>query len=250
MASILDRLRRDLDVVTPEQLNRLSLLVHSDYGAGKTHFLGDALLHEKNAGGAVAYINMKGEDSDLTLAGMGLGSVAYTVGSTAELKELLTALAAQKLKAVGLDSLKLLAGLAMEEITGGGMPDKEHYRPLHWKFPRLISMFKSVADYAIAVCPSDKSVEQLTGRTRITPDLPGRQVTEVGGYFDFVGFLQTDIVGPGKIKRSLVLTPNNAILTRQRRLKLIPDIDVPAGGGGWAAFKAAIQKSMEKETTK
>lgn len=244
--SILDRLRRDLDVVTPEQLNRLSLLVHGDYGAGKTHFLGDALLYEKQQGGEIAYINMKGEDGDLTLAGTGLGKIAYTVGSTAELRELLTALAALKLRAVGIDSLKLLAALGMEEITGGGMPDKSHYGPLHWKMPRLINQLKSIADYTIAVCPSDKSVEQLTGRTRITPDMPGREVTEVTGWFDFVGFLQADIVGPQQIKRTLMLSPNNAISTRQRRRNTIPDIDIPMGGGGWVAFKAAVQKASEQ----
>jgi hypothetical protein len=102
-------------------------------------------------------------------------------------------------------------------------------------------LFRNTAKYVVAVCPSDRSVDMVTQRTYISPDLPGRQATGSAGWFDFVGYLSADVVGPGQVGRKFIIAPNGAIVVRQRLSKaIVDDLVLPTGPGSWLKIKNTI----------
>jgi hypothetical protein len=74
--------------------------------------------------------------------------------------------------------------------------------------------------------------------------LPGRQAREILGRFDFVGYQSATVLNK-KTRWTLSFAPSEEIATRQRiPSPLLNELVIPSGGGGWAAFKSAIQAGM------
>lgn len=246
------RRKFNLDITN---LDTLTCLWHGNYGHGKTYSIGDALRTEREHG-PVGYLNISGEDGYLSIAGMGLGSVAETVENLTDFESYLAEHRKQPLRALGVDSLKALVRMVMEGANHGKMPEKTDYIYIHWTMERLVLQLRQAAAYVICACPSDKSVDQLSGRTYITPDLPGREAVASAGWFNFVGFISADVLGPGRVMRKLFLAPSLSVATRQQLPSpILHDIVLPEGGGGWTNFKTAVKESLAKipqpkETTK
>ena len=221
-----------------------TLLLHSLYGAGKTHFAGTALLAE-SAHGPVRYVNVAGEDGYNTIAGIGLGDVAETIDTRADYDALLADYRKRSLRLVVIDSLKHLIRIDMEAQIGPRPPrsgdnKSNEWGPIHFSAENLFNSTRGLAKYVIVTCPSDKYTNDITGATSINPDLPGRQSRLVVGCFDFVAYLQTTPTGPGRMTRTLQLTHSAAVTTRQRWSHSVPDVVIPEGKGGWAAFMSAL----------
>ncbi len=237
------RKRFDLDVTTPD---KLAILVHGGYSVGKTRLAGDCLKHEKQAG-EVRFINVVGEDGYLSNGDLGLGAVGETVETVADFEEMLAEYAKTPLRAVAIDSMKALVRLVMLKACGGRMPEKTDYVTIHWVMENLVTSLRRIAGIVFCVCPSDRSVDsQITGRTMITPDLPGREAHGSAGWFDLVGYMTADVVGPNKVARKVSFAPNSQYVTRQRFRRLIPDITIPEGEGGWVRIWGAVQEALKK----
>src|SRR5574338_30668 len=89
-------------------LDTLMMLVHGDYGHGKTDLAGDLLRTEKEHG-EVLFVNVKGEDGTLTLANHGLGEVGVTVEEHKDFMDLTDQLMKKPIRALAVDSFKPLA---------------------------------------------------------------------------------------------------------------------------------------------
>ena len=229
-------------------VDRIAMLIHSAYGAGKTYLVGDMLKAElERTKGPVLFVNVKGEDGTLSLADMGLGDVGETVETLTDWKELVADAHKRGLKAIGVDSMKALVRLVMRDKIGVDRPpEKTEYGIIHWVMENLATELRTLASVVLCVCPSDKSVNQLDGRTYITPDLPGREAAGSAGWFDFVGYLKADTLSPKEVTRAITFAPNASIITRQRLPKPIThDISIPTGKGGWAAIRGAIEKALQ-----
>ena len=79
------RQRFNLDLTSSE---KMTFLIHGNYGVGKTFLLGDMLREEKKSG-TVAYINIAGEDGALSIRNLGLGDVGENVDTLTDLKDAL-----------------------------------------------------------------------------------------------------------------------------------------------------------------
>lgn len=242
-----EKFSMDLKTAT---LEKTIILIHGGYASGKTHLLGDFLKHYSTLG-PVKFINVIGEDGYLSAQSFGLGDVGETVSTYDELIEALNEARTQKCVAIGVDSMKAASRLAMSKVVGSGdrMPtvggNGNEWGDVHFKMENLVNRMRNAAPFVMCVCPSDKSVNQIDGRTYITPDLPGREAAGSAGWFDFVGFLNADVTGPGRISRKLKFAPNNTILTRQRLPRpIINDIEIPDGGGGWGKIIDAINAAL------
>lgn len=229
--------------VTPGE--GFSLLLHGGYAAGKTYLVGDALKYESSFG-PVRFLNTAGEDGFQSASTHELGEVGETVDTYEDAVSVLKEWREMKLQALGIDSLKLLSRFSMYHTLkehrlpmGGGKTNE--WGPVHFEMEGLASSLRSVAKFVLVTCPSDKSVNQLTGNTLITPDLMGKQAAGIAHWFDFVAYLRATAVGPKKIKREFIIKPDESILTRQRLAKAIADdIILPEGPGGWKMIKQAM----------
>jgi len=218
-------------------------LIHGVYGSGKTHLVGDCLKHEREFG-PVKFINVRGEDGELSLAGAKLGEIGEEVETVKDLEEVLGELREAPIRALGIDSFKALVRLVMEEVHGGRMPEKSDYVPIHWVMERIAMSLRGTATYVMAVCPSDKSVHHVTERTSVTPDLPGREAVGSSGWFDFVGYLTAEVVGV-RVKREVSFAPSLTVATRARLPRqLIQPIPIPDGGGGWVNILKGINQAL------
>jgi len=245
----------DLDLRTAESY---TVLVHGIRNVGKTHFVGDALRDEAKVG-PVRFLNILGEDGEKTLAHHGLGKSGETVENIKDFDDALADCYKLKLQAVGLDSIQPLALMCLFEVVGadrlpdgknpGEGGDGERSKAL-WAqgriaFENRLKRLRGAARYVIATCPSDKSVNEVTGEKSITPDLFGKSVSAAVGSFDFVGYMDAKVIGPGKIRRALSFAPSANISTKQRLpIPILRPIIIPDGGGGWAAFRAEVEKSL------
>lgn len=233
-----------LDLKTDE-LEKTIMLVHGGYAAGKTHLLADFLKHY-SAQGPVRFINIVGEDGYLSAQTFGLGLVGETVDTYDSLIQALADAKKDKCVAVAVDSMKQASKIAMSHIVGsdrlpsvGG--NTNEWGAVHHAMELLTNKMRQSAPFVLAVCPSDKSVNQLDGKTYVTPDLPGREAAGSAGWFDFVGFLSADVQGPNKVVRKVKFAPNNTVLTRQRLPRpIIADIELPEGEGGWKKILGEI----------
>lgn len=237
------RQRLNLDMTS---LDRLMMLIHGDYGSGKTHLIGDMLAAEA-ARGPVAFLNTKGEDGYMSLAAAHLGEIGESVETVADFRAALGDLRKLKLRAVAVDSLKYLCRIVTKGEVGDRIPRKDDWGPVHFQMESLVTELRSVAPVVVCVCPSDKSVNQLTGETKITPDLPGREAAGSAGWFDFVGYMQADTRGPSDVSRTITFTPSTSIITRQRLpVPILEVLQIPAGAGGWRTIIAALERGFCK----
>ena len=241
-------LRKKFDLDKSE-LDGYSILVHGGRASGKTYLVGDFLKTE-SANGPVRFINVVGEDGELTLRGMGLGEVGEHVESYQDFTDAIKEFTGLKLQALGVDSIHALSRWIMRKVTGSDrLPEirKEanEWGELHHLSYNTYMALRRAAKLVMCTCPSDKSVDQLSGKTFTTPDLPGRQAAGSAGWFDFVGFIEA-VPTPGGVQRTFNMTPNATVIVRQRLPKQITEpIRIPDGPGGWAAIKAAIEKGWK-----
>ena len=225
-----------------QALDGYSVLVYGINASGKTHLLGDFLRTEQETG-PVRFINVAGEDGSLTIKGMGLGEVAETIegiddimGAIKEYKDL-------KLQACAIDSLGPLSSWLRVKLFGSnrmpGNPDE--WTKLHLAMYNLIMELKACAKYIMCASIADRSGDQVTEKSYVTPDLPGRQARISAGWFDFVGYLEA-IPLANKVKRTFNMVPNATFTVRQRLPRQVSSvIELPQGPGGWSTIKAAIE---------
>lgn len=242
----MSRTRYNLNLAT---IDKFTLLIHGGYGAGKTHFGGD-MLHTEQALGKVCYINIAGEDGSASLAAMGLGDIGESVDTYKDLSDLRNELRLKPIRALVLDSAIAASRLMARYVTGSDRPLKitrelNEYGPYNWEMWNFFTSLKGCADIAMVLCPSDKSVDQLTGRTLWTPDLSGRNAVGSAGWFDFVFILTAEAL-PNRVKRVLKTEIQPDAVIRLRAPRPLPkEVEIPDGGGGWAKVKAAIQSAFK-----
>ena len=266
------RKKFSLDMAT---LDEMLLLIHGGYGKGKTHLGGD-MLREEAKHGPVKYINVRGEDGYTSIAKFGLGDVGETCETYEDLKEVRNEMRAKATgvykdspdgsrtwitrpapyRACVLDSAKQVGSLIARSITGSDRPLRtgninNEYGPFNWEIDNFFKSLRGCAQVFMVICPSDKSVDQLTGDNLWTPDLPGRNAVGSAGWFDFVFVLDAKVIGPNKVKRRLITGPESSIVTRTRLPQPLPtEIDIPEGGGGWLKLRTAIETTFAKGGTK
>ena len=245
-------------------LSGFSLAVHADRAVGKTHLLGDALATEKETG-PVKFINVAGEDGMLTISAMGLGDIGETITEYDDLIAIAEECCKSPLQAIALDSLPVLAKLAMRKVTGSDrlpiIPSSDQLRSgmknewpeVHRYMEDAVIKLKRAAKYVLVAAASDKAVGMLDmasqGRpTMIAPNLPGKEASDSAEWCDFMGYLELKPVRPGEFKRTLNMAPDNVTRVRQRVPNLITErIDLPTGRGGWLKIKSAIENACRKE---
>jgi len=238
------RLKFNLDLL---MVDSFTMLVHGIRAAGKTHLIGDMLAVEQQAG-KVCFINMAGEDGAASAKSFKLGEIGETHESYADFQAFCKEYAGKKLQAVGLDSLSVLGRWVMRATVGGDrLPrvtkESNEWGEFHREMDNAMALLRNTARYVLAVCPSDRSVDAVTQRTYISPDLSGRQAVGSAGWFDFVGYIQADVESASKVSRKLVIAPNSTIVVRQRLSRAITsDLKLPDGAGSWSLIKNTIQE--------
>ena len=234
-----------------------TLLVYSEAANGKTHLIGDMLADEQ-ANGKVLYINVAGEDGMLTISGLKLGNIGVTIETFEDFEDLVKeATEGKRYQAIGLDSLQMLAKLAIKKVVKEDrMPRVVKGSPINeWQETHLLMektcrvYFKRLAKFAMVACSIDKLSDQLDLDDKpkpkfIGPNLPGKEAQEVAYWFDFVGELRCRPGGkPGEYVRKLDMVKDNIHIVRQRLPKMITEpITIPMGRGGWKAIKTLIEQ--------
>jgi hypothetical protein len=228
-----------------------SMLLHGGPGAGKTHLIGDALAFEAAVHGIekVGYINIAGQDGWLSLAEYDLeGCLSETVDTYDSFLEVVREYAGLGLACVGVDSLRDVVRLASVSVTGlDKMPEvgkfNNDWSEIHFKSEIAVREMNKSASRVITVCTSDRSVDQLTGKVNITPDLPGRQARGIASSFDFVGYMYASNFA-GRTKRLVAFKPMTVSLSKSDEIEVVTrsrlargitsDIEIAHGKGGWA----------------
>lgn len=247
-------MRRPIDLDLKTLDDGFATLFHGIVNSGKTHLLGDALKHESQFG-PIRYINVKGEDGQMSLASFGLGQgVGETVETTKDMDDVLRDYAKLGLQALALDSLKPLGTMLLFGIVGedrlpdtalDGEKSKAYWGRARVAMETVLKKLRGLAKYLICVCPSDKSEDIVSKSKSVTPDLFGKLAFGCAGSFDFVGFVEARVVGPGRLRRTISLAPSAEVLTRQRLPRpVLKPIIIPDGSGGWAAYKSALQDGL------
>jgi hypothetical protein len=247
------RQRFNMDIAS---LDDLMCLIHGPFGSGKTHLQGDFLRWAKERG-PVMFLNIPGEDGTSSVAGMGLGEVGETVTSIKDYDEALNDYAKAKLAGLAVDSMSAFYRLILKDLLGevrypdpklDGERAKMLWGQISMKIAGRIAASRSAARHVLWVSPFDRSDDSVGGGKGITPDLPGKLAYGCAGWFDFVGYLTAETLGPTKITRKVTFAPATNILTRQRIPRPITEaINIPEGGGGWAAIYAAMSAALPKE---
>ena len=240
------RERFDLDLKT---LDRFTVLFHGAFGAGKTALLGDMLRYESKQG-PVRYLNIKGEDGQLSIANFGLGDIGETVDTLNDFRSALDDYKKAGVRALAIDGGKWFGKMVVRHVCGDKTPTvggaSQDWTKIHGEFESTIISLRSIAPIVAFASSSDRSLDQISGEISLTPDMPGRQAAGVAGMFDFVLVVRAQTIRKGEIKRWIDTEPAANTIIRQRLPRPLPsEIPIPNGGGGWANFVNAIQKSLE-----
>lgn len=240
------RTRLNLDLAT---LDRFTMLIHGNYGVGKSALLGDMLKTEGQKG-PVGFINIAGEDGYLSMANLGLGEVGETVDTLSDLKAALGDLKQKGTVAVGIDGGKQFGQLIIRSVCGDKLPSvgkgSDDWSRIHREFESTVASLRLVAPVIVMASASDRSLDQISGETSLTPDMPGRQAAGVGGQFDFVFVMRAQAVSPTTVRRWLATAPAANTVIRSRLPKALPqEIEIPAGGGGWAKLRTEMDKCLK-----
>jgi hypothetical protein len=240
------RIKFNLDIT---DFTRFLMLIHGGYGVGKTHLLGDMLLTEREQGD-VRYVNLSGEDGYLSIRNLGLGDCAETVETLDDLKQLIGDYKKAKLAAVALDGGKWLGKLVIKGVCGDRLPkigrDSDDWTRIHNEFETIVATVRHVAPVVVLASSSDKSVDQVSGETVLSPDLPGRQAAGIGSQVDFAFQMQARPSGPNQVRRWLNTAPSVNTVTRVRLPRPLPhEIVIPDGRGGWKKVKEAIENALK-----
>ena len=230
-----------------------SLMSYGPSNVGKTHLMAD-MLREEAKNGNIRYVNTVGEDGDSSVGGMFTTEVGENIENMSDLKEFLGAHRKKPLRAIGLDSVRLVTNFALYAIIGevrmpsaakDGEKSKSYWGQLRFDLEDIFIRLKQAAHYIIATCPADKDGAADGGMT--TPDLFGKLARGSAHWFDFVGHMRAEILGKGQIERTLSLAPSASFVTKQRLPELILEpIKIPHGQGGWLVVKNTIERRASK----
>ncbi len=242
------RQRFDLDLKT---LDRFTMLIHGPFGAGKTTLLGDMLRYEKKSG-PVRYLNIAGEDGQLSIANFGLGEIGETVDTLDDFNAAMAEYKKENLRALAIDGGKWFGKMVIRKVCGDKLPTvggaSQDWTKIHAAFEDSIINLRHVAPIVCVASSSDRSMDQVSGELSLSPDMPGRQAAGVAGMFDFVLVLRAQAIRPGEVKRWLDTAPTANTILRQRLPKSLPaTIDLPNGGGGWKNLVDAMQLCLDKQ---
>lgn len=230
-------------------LDRFTMLVHGNYGVGKTHLLGDFLRYYKALDKTVRFLNLAGEDGQLSIANFGLGGVGETVETYKDFIEACNDYRG-KVDALAIDGIRHLGQQVIKKQCGDRLPSvgrgSDDWANIHRDFENAITGLRSVAPVVLCASASDRSLDQVSGEISLTPDLPGRQATGVGGMFDFVFVLKATVVGPNRIKRTLLTAPVQNTVIRARLPRQLPaEIVLPENHGSWALIQKTLQEALQ-----
>lgn len=234
------RIKLNLDVV--ETTGR-RVLVHGAPSSGKT-FLGGSHLVGAAKG---LFVNTKGEDGTRSLASLGLGDIAETAESLADLREIIVEYHKVGLTHLTVDSVKFIWAFAITQVCGAGKQPPiggktNVWGDVHAKATEVLMGLLDLAPSVVMISPSDRSMDQVKGSTLLTPDLPGRMAAGVAGMFDAVGIMEAMVVGP-KVQRSIHFEPQADAVTRLRSVtQMQAPVVVPEGSGAWAAVDKALRE--------
>ena len=241
------RQRFNLDVVT---LERFSMLIHGNYGSGKTFLLGD-MLRTESANGPVRFLNIVGEDGSMSVAHCGLGDIGESVDTLADFKACLVDYKAATTHAIAVDGGKQFGQLVIRSVCGERLPSvgkgSDDWAKIHREFESTLVALKQAAPIIVMASSSDRSMDQITGETSLTPDFPGRQAAGSGGQFDFAFLVKAQALSPTKVRRWVETAPQANTVIRSRLPRALPPIiELPESGGGWALIRAAMQAALKK----
>ena len=241
------RQRFNLDIAS---LERFAMLLHGNYGVGKTFLLGDMLRYEAQSG-KTRFLNVAGEDGALSIANLGLGEIAETVDTLPDFKAALAEYKKDGVHALAVDGGKFYGKLIIRAVCGDRLPSvgkgSDDWAKIHREFEDTLVALKQAAPVVVMASSSDRSMDQITGETSLTPDFPGRQAAGSGGQFDFVFLVKAQALTPTKVRRWVETAPTANTVIRQRLPKPLPPvIELPENGGGWAIIRKAMQECLAK----
>lgn len=239
-------------VVASQTFSGGTFLIHGAYGAGKTHLLGDMLRTEGGVG-PVRFINMRGEDGYLSVAKAILdGAVAETVETYEDLEGALLDAKKADARAIAIDGWHRLYPLVYKKVLGsdrlptvGGQ--RNEWGDVHRQAEQMIESLRYYAPIVMCTSASDKSLDQLRGETHTTPNFPGRNAAGVAGFFDFVFYMESEVIGAAKIRRKILTAPVSKMVVRYRLPSSLPaSLEIPDGSGGWTIIVNAINAALAR----
>lgn len=222
-------------------LDRFAILFHGEPASGKTHQMASILqAHKPNC----LAVNFVGEDGLLTARDHDLPAVDIESFAQWEemLREILTGTKLKGLKAIGLDGLTHGYRMFMRSITSAEAPEPSDYQKSHPRFENQIVRLKRAVPIVVATCRSDRSMDQVREELWVTPDLPGRMAAGVSGLFDFVFYLEHQMVMGGKIEYRLYTAGKGKTTVRVRLPRALPAI---ISQPSWPRIEAEIRATME-----
>ena len=234
-----------------------SLLLQGPHNSGKTHFLGDALLHEQQYG-PVRYVSFPGEDGYRTISNLGLGNVMFTPQTKDDLEGFCHYWKSQGgLRLLAIDSVLFLQELSMRDTLKSDRQPiiekfKNEWTDVHNDFQNLFNLIKSTALYTVFAVPSDiETVNEWDGSDKHrtwTPELAGKPARRIGGWVDFC-FALRPMEGPKGVVRKLMTQYSDNYTNRQRLPNggITKNIDLPTGSGGWKALLEAIDSAYKRK---
>jgi len=237
------------------------ILIHGDYGVGKTHLSGDMLrwVHG-STGSPVRYINTAGEDGYSTLAGLGLGRIGVTCDSVTDLNDAFDELIKSKGQGLVVDSLtgsyklmlkKVIGEVRYPDPTKDGQKAQKYWGEINLGMYNLVTRSRNAAPFVLWLAPHDLSMDRFdkAKESKVTPNLPGALASECRAWFDYVGYMKADIRSKADIKRTISFAPDATIATRQRvpaGKQVLEDIVIPSDTGGWEAIWNKLKKALER----
>ena len=250
----------NLDVIDN---SRMGLMVYGANNSGKTHLAGDMLRWGIEKGWKVRYLNLAGEDGYKTLGAMGLGEIGEDLETYTDFDEALIRAKADGIQVMAVDSLPAYSNMQFRRFLGGELrypdPTRDGERAkMLWGQIKLgvmdgVLRSRAAVPYVLWLATHDKgtsdSVQDVASQTpaSIMPDLVGQQSRGSIGWFDLVAHIRTQMVGPGRAKRTLELSPDEKVLTRLRAPRpILEDVVIPEGRGGWQALMTAYEKATAK----
>ena len=245
------RQRFDLDL---RSLERFTVLFHGAFGSGKTALLGDMLRYEMKQG-PVRYLNIAGEDGQLSIANFGLGNIGETVDTLKDFNEAIDEYRKEGLRALAVDGGKWFGRLCIKDVCGDRLPkvggNSDDWTQIHGRYENAISRLRHIAPVVAMASSSDRSMDQVSGNISLTPDMPGRQAAGCAGLFDFVLIVKAEATRPGFMKRTIETEPvANTIIRQRLPIPLPASIEIPQGGGGWKNLVDAMNRCLDKQKEK
>lgn len=243
-----------------------AILIQGVYTSGKTRLIADALNFEKQYG-KVVFANVKGEDgyaSGRSIIQQLKGGYAFDIDSYNGFMELADYCTSIDCRLLAVDSLPLAYKMgAMNKVTGGTrVPmctrEKNEWTEIHMHMENIMWKLKRSTKYLLFVSPStiatdlvkdqEESARKKASDYMITPDLPGKYATDCVKWFEFCGYLKSDLARQGLdkvMKRHVHFEKSDKWLTRQRGDKnmIVDPVEIPEGEGGWANIMDAIKKA-------